>query len=139
MRRFSTTIIASIVLALIFTGLFFAFKPTTNKPETKATSVKITGAGMTPNNISYNQGDTTHLTFTSSIEGTIHIHGYDVELPVSVNQAAQIDLKLSRAGRFEIELHHDNGVRDHDHSGQPTHGSDKTIPIGFLDVQPRNP
>ena len=94
---------------------------------------------MTPNNISYNRADTARLTFTSSRGGTIHIHGYGVELPVSVDQAAQIDLELLKAGRFEIELHHNNGANDHDHSGQTTQGSDKMIPLGFLDVQPRNP
>ena len=138
--RFSTIIIVIIVLALILTGLFFAFRPTTDKPETKTAAVKITATGMRPNNISYNEGDTANLTFNSVVDGIVHIHGYDIEFPVSVGEATQIELSLQKAGRFEIELHYQNNTsHSHDHSGQTTHGSDKLLHLGFLDVQPRNP
>lgn len=144
--RLSTISIVTIVIILMLVGLFFAFRPTTDKPETQSTTVKITATDMTPNNISYNEGDTALLMFMSSRDAIIHIHGYNMELPVSADETVEIELQLTKAGRFQIELHHNEDIHDasattekHDHTEQTGHGSTATTHLGFLDVQPRNP
>ncbi|MQG21175.1 MAG: hypothetical protein FI725_04105 [SAR202 cluster bacterium] len=127
MKLSSITIVA-VVIILMLVGLFFAFRPTTDAPQTKTTAVKITETGMTPNNISYNEGDTALLKFTSSTDAIIHIHGYNVELPVSAEKTSEIELQLTRTGRFEIELHHND--EEHEHKHDHDHTCQAEIPVG---------
>lgn len=59
-----------------------------------------------PERIEVQQGDTLTLRITSDHADELHLHGYDLTLPLPAGQAAELHLVADRSGRFEYELHH---------------------------------
>lgn len=45
------------------------------------------------------------LTITSDREDELHVHGYDIEIPVKAGAKVTRDITLEQVGRFEIESH----------------------------------
>jgi hypothetical protein len=53
------------------------------------------------------------LTVRSEVDGIIHIHGYDAEVPatpVTAGEDARLEFTASRSGQFAIELHTDENT-----------------------------
>lgn len=56
--------------------------------------------------IQVQQGESLTLRITTDHDDELHLHGYDLTLPLHANQAAELQLLADRSGRFEYELHH---------------------------------
>lgn len=68
----------------------------------------LTDAGLDPDAIDVCKGQTVTLTITAQVAGTLHLHGYDAELPeteLHAGTVAHVDFTASRAGQFPLELH----------------------------------
>ena len=54
------------------------------------------------------------LVVTSEVDGILHIHGYDVEVPateVTAGEVTELAFTARRSGQFPIELHTDENTR----------------------------
>ena len=72
-----------------------------------------------PDLISVKQGDEVILRVVSDQNDELHLHGYDLALPLKAGAQAELRFVADRSGRFEYELHEA-------HAG-----------IGALEVQPK--
>ncbi len=52
------------------------------------------------------QGDNVVLRITSDRTDELHLHGYDLSLPLRAHQPAELKFKATLSGRFDFELHH---------------------------------
>jgi hypothetical protein len=64
------------------------------------------------------RGDRLMLVVASSVPDHVHVHGYDIMRDVAPGRPARITLRVTAAGRFEVEL------------------EDRQVPIAELDVRP---
>lgn len=106
-------------------GLLLLFKPadTTSKPfaapgakavrpsprpvEKKAAYLLKDGVVVSgPSSLKFEQGDHVILSVTSDRADSLHLHGYDLTLPVRPNVAADLRFVADRTGRFTLESHH---------------------------------
>jgi FtsP/CotA-like multicopper oxidase with cupredoxin domain len=55
--------------------------------------------------ITYHDGDQVRLRVTSDADDEVHLHGYDIEKPVTPSAPAVFSFKADIEGRFDIELH----------------------------------
>ncbi|MFN8137324.1 MAG: hypothetical protein U0R79_07095 [Propionicimonas sp.] len=51
------------------------------------------------------RGSVLELVITSDREDAVHVHGFDLEIPVTPGASVTKDITLDRVGRFEIESH----------------------------------
>ncbi|MFF4171549.1 hypothetical protein [Streptomyces sp. NPDC001744] len=58
-----------------------------------------------PSRIELTKGERLTLRVTSDRADTLHVHGYDRELPLSPGTPASLTLTLDRTGLFEVETH----------------------------------
>jgi hypothetical protein len=56
------------------------------------------------------QGAKIVLVIRSDLGESVHVHGYDIERPITPGKPLRIPLTLTIAGRFEIELHHPDAL-----------------------------
>ena len=54
-------------------------------------------------------GDTVAFTVVSDEPGDVHVHGYDVEKPITPNKPLLISFGADIEGSFEVELHDESG------------------------------
>lgn len=59
-----------------------------------------------PATLAVAQGDAVRLRVQSDRDDELHLHGYDLELPLKAHDTGQLDFTADRSGRFDIELHH---------------------------------
>ena len=45
------------------------------------------------------------LTVTSDRDDQVHVHGFDLEIPVSSGETVTKDIVMDKVGRFEVESH----------------------------------
>ena len=56
--------------------------------------------------VSAEVGDTITFVINSDHDDEVHIHGIDVEIPVTAGETVTEQVKLETAGSFEVESHH---------------------------------
>ena len=84
------------------------------------------------------QGDSIAFEVTSNVNGSIHLHGYDIEIPFDANSTNFEKVQLNATGIFNLALHFEK-VDDHDHGHDHDHESnDETEEkiVGRLRVNP---
>lgn len=59
-----------------------------------------------PDVVRVKQGEQVVLTITSNEADELHLHGYDITLPLVANTPATLSFTAKHAGRFGYELHH---------------------------------
>ena len=72
--------------AIMFSALCIVFiisACSTSAPEIIELDVSIKNKTMTPNEISMNKNDTLVMNISSDENGSLHIHGYDIEKKIS--------------------------------------------------------
>ncbi|MEU9862376.1 hypothetical protein AB0D99_16050 [Streptomyces sp. NPDC047971] len=87
--------------------------PATGTPTPTATAaartVEITVTGTSvqppPSRIELSKGERVTLRVTSDRADTLHVHGYDRELPLAAGRPASLTLTADRTGLFEVETH----------------------------------
>ena len=81
---------------------------------------------LTRQDLQVKQGDMVSLSFTADEAGEVHLHGYNLTVPVSADQPGTLNFEASTAGAFAINFH----VFGED----PLHSDSKTIesetPVG---------
>ncbi|MET9436579.1 hypothetical protein [Streptomyces sp. NPDC006551] len=72
-------------------------------------TVEITISGTSvqppPSRVELRKGDSVTLRVTSDRDDTLHVHGYDRELPLPAGRPASLTLTADRSGLFEVETH----------------------------------
>jgi hypothetical protein len=74
----------------------------------------LTADSLTPSDPAVCRGVDVELVVGSDVEGILHIHGYDAEVPatpVTAGGEVVIDFTASRSGQFPIELHTDENTQ----------------------------
>jgi hypothetical protein len=69
--------------------------------------VSLKGGTATPNGdrLTATKGTILRLEITSDHDDEVHVHGYDVEIPVKAGATVKMEITLDQVGRFEIESH----------------------------------
>ncbi|MFE1548527.1 hypothetical protein [Streptomyces sp. NPDC058718] len=87
--------------------------PPTPQPSETGRTVTLTITGKTvqppPDRIELKKGERLTLRVTGDRADTLHVHGYDRELPLSPGVPATLTLTADRTGLFEVETH-DSGL-----------------------------
>ena len=74
----------------------------------------LTADTLTPSDPAVCRGSDVTLTITPEVDGVLHIHGYDAEVPATpVTQGDVVALVFTaeRSGQFPIELHTDENTQ----------------------------
>lgn len=74
----------------------------------------LTADSLTPSDPAVCRDADVVLTVHSDVEGILHIHGYDAEVPATpVTEGGEvvIEFTASRSGQFPIELHTDENTQ----------------------------
>ncbi len=74
----------------------------------------LTAETLTPSDPAVCRGSDVTLTVTPEVDGVLHIHGYDAEVPATpVTQGEVLELAFiaERSGQFPIELHTDENTQ----------------------------
>lgn len=72
------------------------------------------------------QGDRVEIRMQSDKPVTVHLHGYDIELPLSPGVAGRMTFEAAATGRFPVNLHAEHSP-DGNHHGA----------LFYLEVHPR--
>jgi hypothetical protein len=85
--------------------------PTTSAPAGPATErVEITVAGGQAAGgivrVTVDEGTRVVLEVTSDVADEAHLHGYDLQMPLTPGQPNTLSFVAKVPGRFELELHH---------------------------------
>jgi hypothetical protein len=69
--------------------------------------VSLKGGKATPNGdrLTVAKGTILRLEITSDHDDEVHVHGYDIEIPVKAGAKVTKEITLDQVGRFEIESH----------------------------------
>jgi len=74
----------------------------------------LTAETLTPSDPAVCRGSDVTLTVTPEVDGVLHIHGYDAEVPatpVAQGEAIELAFTAERSGQFPIELHTDENTQ----------------------------
>jgi hypothetical protein len=73
----------------------------------------LSADSLAPSNLEVCRGDQVTLTVTPEVDGVLHVHGYDDELPavtVATGKEIELGFTATRSGQFPIELHTDENT-----------------------------
>jgi len=95
--------------------------------------------------ISVGQGDDVTIRIDGDEHGTLHLHGYDLEVSVGPGESGKLAFAADATGRFKMTFHAESANEgraeggDGGHSeGEDDHEDDQPeIDLGVLEVQPR--
>ena len=83
--------------------------------------IEIKNMKLIPEIINTTENSTVTLNIKSDTNGSMHIHGYNIESVLSKNKVTTIEINLNATGGFPIALHHSDS--DTDHSSHGSHDS----------------
>lgn len=70
--------------------------------------LSLSDEGLEPGSTSVCRDQQVHLSVESELDGILHIHGYDSEVPafeVRAGEAAEVSFTAVRSGQFPVEFH----------------------------------
>ena len=116
-----------------------AEEPLIEEDKTKEFDINVVDREMTldPPIISVEVGDQVLLNIITDEDLMFHIHEYDHEITLVIDEAQVLSFPAMFPGRFEIEIHpveHEAGEEEEE---EHDHDEEETILIGFLEVMPR--
>ncbi|MEV6327258.1 hypothetical protein [Streptomyces sp. NPDC051909] len=81
--------------------------PTFTAAPGRTLAVTITGDSVQPppSRVEVRQGERITLQVTGDHTDTVHVHGYDRELPLTPDRTATLTFTADRTGLFEVETH----------------------------------
>lgn len=103
-------------LALICAPLLAACIGGSPACETLPSEIELTltGETLTPSDPAVCRGTDVLLTITAEVDGVLHIHGYDAEVPatpVARGEVLELAFTAERSGQFPMELHTDDNTQ----------------------------
>ena len=124
--RFGFVKILSIVILfiLIIIGCSNSESDSDNIDSKIEVSVEKVGDKLQPKDIKVKHKQDVTINIRSDIDGTFHIHGYNLEKDLKSDEKAEISLVADATGRFPIGFHvsdsksqddHDHDEKDEDH------------------------
>jgi voltage-gated potassium channel Kch len=108
--RLPLAILVSVVLAACVSQ----DRPATCDEPTATLEVTLTAEGLSPKAPAVCRDHEVTLVVDSSVDGTLHIHGYDEDVPatgVTAGEELRLEFTATRSGQFPIELHPDEDPR----------------------------
>ncbi len=127
-----------------------------SKPETVNLDVSINAGTMIPNKIVVKHNDPLVMHLSSDQQGSIHIHGNDINLEVASKTESQLILKSDATGMYKIAFHtdtdhhneekesseeilhdHEEASTDHSEPTKSNSSKDEELIIGYLEIHPR--
>ncbi len=84
--------------------------PTVQKPTTIAIVVKDGRPSGGIQRPTIDKGDKVVLVIRTDAGEQVHLHGYDIERPVTPGTPVRIPFTANLPGRFELELHHPDAL-----------------------------
>ena len=88
-------------------------EPTTTEPAAPRTIVLVVDQGRPRGGIkrpTLDKGEKVVLVVKADAGESVHMHGYDLEMPVTPGKPMRIPLTATIPGRFELELHHPDSL-----------------------------
>ena len=82
------------------------------KPKPKTVTIRVVG-GVPQGGIArpkVKKGDRVVIVVRSDAGEAVHIHGYDLERPITPGKPVRLPLTATIPGRFEVELHHPDAL-----------------------------
>lgn len=91
---------------VLLTGCAIGVTTTVAPPPARVT-ITLADGGAEPNGerIDLVRDQLLILTITSDRDDEIHVHGFDLEIPVAAGQTVTEEIVMDRVGRFEVESH----------------------------------
>lgn len=113
MRRASLLLLAATIL---ITGCVEDIRPADETCEASAIEqeLTLTDEALVPNDPAACRDQEVTLVVESEVDGVLHIHGYDSEVPafeVRGGEVTRITFEAGRSGQFPIELHAEDDPR----------------------------
>jgi uncharacterized cupredoxin-like copper-binding protein len=105
---------------LVLAALWLAFRPYAavkeaaqpvvaaampQKEKTFELLVKDGKLASGPAKMEVRMGEQVTLRIQSNASDELHVHGYDLKLPIKAGDTATLQFAATRSGRFELELH----------------------------------
>lgn len=112
MRRPIAAVLAAAVLMLLAAGCIGGSPSCAALPT--EIELALTVETLTPSDPAVCRDRDVTLTVSSEVDGVLHIHGYDDQVPattVTAGEAAELTFTASRSGQFSIELHTDENTQ----------------------------
>ena len=107
-------------MALLGLAVGIAACVETNRPDPSACAapsttveLSLTDAALSPQDPAVCRGQQVELSVQSDVDGVLHIHAYDDQVPsieVSAGERTEVTFDASRSGEFPIELHTDESA-----------------------------
>ena len=120
MHRFATrrtrSLVPRTVLALLCATTLAACldRPPACEALPAEIELTLTGETLTPSDPAVCRGTDVTLTITVEVDGVLHIHGYDAEVPArpeAQGDVLELAFTADRSGQFPIELHTDDNTQ----------------------------
>ena len=84
------------------------------QPRPTDIELTLTAETLAPSDPSVCRGSEVTLTVAPDVDGVLHIHGYDAEVPatpVTRGEVVELVFTAERSGQFPIELHTDENTQ----------------------------
>lgn len=107
MRRLAALLAAA---PLLLVACVSQDRPSTCDEPAATLELTLTAEALSPTDPAVCRDQDVSLVVDSEVDGTLHIHGYDEEVPatpVTAGEELRLDFTASRSGQFPIELHTD--------------------------------
>lgn len=112
MTRTVPRLLVTAALAGLLVGATACVQQSTLPSDCDASSVArsatLTDGGLAPDSFDVCKGQAVTITITVQVPGTLHLHGYDDQVPekeVVPGDVAKLAFTASRSGQFPLELH----------------------------------
>ena len=94
----------------------------TNKPDGAACSaatieleLALSAESLSPDDLAVCRDQQVTLRVRSAVNGELHVHGYDAEIPeleVGADRISEISFPAARSGQFPVELHMEGSAEE---------------------------
>jgi len=129
----------SLFFISLFIIILFACTASNTKTETHSINLNIKNGTLVEEiTIKANQKDTIIFNITSEQPGIVHLHGYNIEMPVEKDVLTTSTLEATTTGKFAIAFHFSNDHDNNDSSNHKDHDPEKTTEthLGYLEIWP---
>ncbi len=104
-------------LAALTTGLLAVAACASAAPGQVEIDVSLQDKKLIPGTIQVSQDDTVTLKVQSDAEGSLHLHGYDIEKEVTPGEVAEFVFVADATGRYRLAFHPASGSAGENHHG----------------------